>query len=141
MPIVGMSIDSIEAKKNSNVFGGVKVKSNTDITNVISQTLHGTSTKALSVGYDFNVEYISEKGERKLAEIKISGKVLVVDAKHEEIFKSWKEKKVLPENVSVDIINTLLDKCTKKALILSDDLQLPPPIALPFAQKRVEEEK
>ena len=53
----------------------------------------------------------------------------------EKILKDWKKDKKLPDDVNLQIINAVLRRSIVKALSLSEELQLPPPIALPFAKK------
>ena len=131
-----MTMKSINAKKKRDVVGGsVKVRTNTDLTDVVKHEIQGMDVKALSIDFDFKTEYMTTDEKENLANITISGSVLFVDKDSDEIFNKWKKNKVLPEDVSIQVINMLLDKCSKKALLLSDDLQLPSPIAMPFAKK------
>lgn len=138
MPVVGLNINNIHAKKEVERFNQVKVRTNTEIKNVKVHNLIGLEKEGLSIEFEFRTEYVSEDEKEILAKIIIGGEVLVIDEEHKEIFEKWKKDKALPENVSIQVINTLLDKCSKKALFLSDDLQMPPPIALPFARKKTE---
>jgi hypothetical protein len=136
MPVIGMTMRSINAKKEKDIVGGrVKVKTNTDLTDVVKHDIQGMDVKALSIDFEFKTEYMTLDEKDKLANITISGSVLFVDKNSDEIFEKWQKDKELPQDVSIQVINMLLDKCSKKALILSDDLQLPSPIAMPFAKK------
>lgn len=137
MPVIGIGMNSIEAKKQADVVGGsVKVKSETDLKEVKKHKIPGMESEALSVDFEFKTNYLSPDDEKELANITIEGTVLFVGDKIEETFEKWKKDGTLPEDVSIQVINMILDKCSKKALILSDDLQLPSPIALPFAKKK-----
>jgi len=71
-----------------------------------------------------------------LAEIIIKGNVLFLDSRYRKILSSWKKNKKLPEDVNLQLINAVLRRCLIRALDLSEELQLPPPIALPFARKK-----
>lgn len=136
MPVIGMTMKSINAKKERDIVGGrVKVKTNTDLTDVVKHDIQGMDVKALSIDFEFKTEYMTLDEKDKLANITISGSVLFVDKNSDEIFEKWQKDKELPQDVSIQVINMLLDKCSKKALLLSDDLQLPSPIAMPFAKK------
>ena len=64
-----------------------------------------------------------------------------MDKEIEGLIKSWKKDKKLPDEVNLQVINSVLRKCTIKALDLSEELQLPPPIALPFAARKQEESR
>jgi hypothetical protein len=135
MPVVAMSIESINAKKQSEVAGGVKVNSNTNIKEVKEQKLPGLSKNALLVDFEFITNYTDDK-DKKIAEFIIGGNVLVVDDKYKEALELWKKTKKLPEDMSIEVINVIFNKCSKKAILLSDDLQLPSPVPLPFAKKK-----
>lgn len=134
MPVVGINIESIDAKKLDQIAGGVKVNSNTNLTNVKEEQIPGFGKKALIVQFEFITQYMSQ-AEKKVAEFLIGGNVLLVDDKHKEILESWKKDKKIPEEVGIQVINVIFNKCAKKAIMLSDDLQLPSPVPLPFAKK------
>jgi hypothetical protein len=134
MPVAGMSIDNIEAKKHAEVTVGVKVNSNTNLKNVKEQSLPGFDKKALLIEFEFSTQYLAPK-DKKVAEFIIGGHVLVIDDKYKEILDSWKKDKKLPDEIGIQVVNVIFNKCTKKAIILSDDLQLPSPVPLPFAKK------
>lgn len=134
MPVIGINIKTISAKKFEEVLGAVKVNSNANIKDIKEQDLVSFKQKGLSIGFEFKTEYVNDKG-KTLAEIVIIGETLFVDEQIDKIIKDWKRDKKLPELVNLNVVNTILDKCTKKALLLSDDIQLPSPIPLPFAKK------
>lgn len=134
MPVVGISINNIDAKKYGEVTVGVKISSNTDLKSVKEQSLPGFDKKALLVEFKFLTQYLAPK-DKKVAEFIIGGDVLVVDDKYKEMLEMWNKEKKLPENISLQVVNTIFNKCAKKSIILSDDLQLPSPVPLPFAKK------
>ena len=45
--------------------------------------------------------------------------------------KGWKKNKAIPKEAMTAVINTALTKCNIQALILSQQVNLPPPIPLP----------
>ena len=55
-------------------------------------------------------------------------------AKQEEILKSWKKSKQVPKETMTEILNTVLMRCNVEALMLSRDVNLPPPIPMPKVQ-------
>ena len=134
MPVVGMSINNIDAKKHAEVSVGVKVSNNTNLKDVKEQNLPGFEKKALLIEFEFSTQYLAPK-DKKVAEFIIGGHVLVVDDKYKEIIESWKKNKKLPDDIGIQVVNVIFNKCSKKAIILSDDLQLPSPVPLPFAKK------
>lgn len=135
MPIVGMNIKTINAKKHEEVTLGVKVNSNTNLKEVKEHNLVALNKKCLLIEFEFITRYLSQK-DKKIAEILINGEVFFVNEKYKKILEDWKKDKKLPENISLQVINVIFNKCSKKAIMLSDDLNLPSPIPLPFAKKR-----
>jgi len=126
MPIIGIGLKMMEGKKHEEITGAVKVNSNMNITNVEEQELPALKTKGLSIEFEYRTKYIDEKN-KNLAEINIDGNVIFVDDEQEKILKDWKKDKKLSEDVKFQVIRIVSDKCSKKAILLSDDLQLPPP--------------
>ena len=57
------------------------------------------------------------------------------DDKVKEILKSWKKDNKVDKDILGPIYNTILSKCNVQAIVLSRDIQLPPPIPLPKVKK------
>lgn len=140
MPALGINMIGISAGKKDFGEGGVKVNNRANITDVKERELPNLNTKGLIVTFDYKTEYISSKNGKSVAEIAILGEVYVIEQNLAEIMEKWKKEKKLPENVNIHIINTILRKCITKAIVLSEDLMLPSPIALPYASKRKTED-
>ena len=58
--------------------------------------------------------------------------------KIKELLDGWKKGKKLPKEIMPSILNTVMNKANIQALILSEQINLPPPIPLP---KLKQEEK
>jgi len=61
--------------------------------------------------------------------------------KAKEILSGWKKDKKLDKELMATLLNTLLVKCNVQALILSQQINLPPPIPLPKVQMAAQESK
>jgi len=60
--------------------------------------------------------------------------------KTKEVLDEWKKAKRVPKDVMTSILNTVLTRCNIEALILSQAVNLPPPIPLPSVQQQPAEE-
>jgi hypothetical protein len=130
MAIIGFNFSKINVEKNEVGKGKVNISNNVAIKNIES--------KGISLGKDkqdalrFTFEFTS-KYEPKLGNILLGGDVLfLTDAKKsKEIVDGWKKDKKVPKDIMAGILNTVLAKCNIQALILSQEVNLPPPIPLP----------
>ena len=138
MPIIGVMIDKIEGNKVENKGIGVKVKNNTNITDVKSQILPGIEKEGLIIRYEYRSEYM-DQNENKVGTIVVAGEIFYIDEKAKEIAEAWKRDMKLPDELNLFFINVALKKGVSKAIAISDELQLPPPIALPYAAPRKKE--
>ena len=136
MPAIGMNLKTIEAKKYEEVTGPIRVNSNMNVVNIEEEDLPALKSKGLLIEFEYKTRYICEKN-KNIAEININGNIIFLGDEKENILKVWKKHKTLPDDVKFHVIGLALNKCSKKAIILSDDLQLPPPpLMLPQAKKQ-----
>jgi hypothetical protein len=126
MPIIGIALSSMNASKKEDVIGSVKINSNMNITDVKMQDLPALNCQGTSVEFNFTIKYQDEKDNVK-AEIGMEGNVIYMGPDSEKVVKDWKKDKKLPDDLKFQIIRIVSEKCSKKAIMLSDDLQLPPP--------------
>lgn len=130
MPIIGLSIKSMEAKREKGqVKGEIKVNSTPKISDIKEVEIPTLKKKALSLNFEFLTKY-----EPPIGEIKLHGELVYLAEKNAPILAQWKKNKSLPENVSVEVLNHLFRRCLLKMANLADDLQLPPPISIPMAK-------
>lgn len=142
MPVIGIGLTKMEAKKLEEITGAVRVNSNMNVTDVKEISMPALKTKGLSIEFEYRTKYTSDKTNKSLAEINIDGNVVFVGEDQEKILKDWKKDKSLVENVKFEVIRVVSDKCSKKAILLSDDLQIPPPpLMIPEAFRQEREEK
>ena len=82
----------------------------------------------LKFGFEFSSNY-----EPNIGVVDIKGHILFMEepAEIKKIMDSWKKKKTLPQQLVVYLLNTVLVRCNVKALVLSNEVNLPPHIRLP----------
>jgi len=139
MPILGYSLKSITAeKKNPNPTVKMDIASASNITAVeeASLDLFGKQP-TLGISFEFKSEYKPDVGIMKFV-----GDLIYTEKDIKNILKEWKKNKRLPPENDAEIRNFLFRKCLKLALDISEELQLPPPLAFPvLVPKKQEEEK
>jgi hypothetical protein len=137
MPIIGMKLDSIEGKRGKvPAKGEIKVNSTPRIMTVKQVDLPSIDKKVLALNFEFSTTYSPDVGD-----IKINGELLYAGENNSQILKQWTAKKMLPEEVNIEVLNHLFRSCLLKVANIADDLQLPPPLAMPRVapkQKAVE---
>jgi hypothetical protein len=137
MPIVSIILRSIDANKLEELTNNINVNNKVNATGVKERDFPGIGQSGLAVTFNFLSSYTD--GEKTIGEIKMTGEVWVMGPECKEIMKMWKKEKKIPEDSHIEIINTIFRKCVSKAVVLAEDVQLPPPIGLPFAQKEKKE--
>jgi hypothetical protein len=133
MPIIGMGLSKIEAKKSEEITGAVKLNSNMNIVDVKEEELTALKCAGLSIIFNFGIKYATDKN-KVAAEINLEGNVIYMGDDQEKIMKEWKKDKKLQDELKMQVVRIVSEKCSKKAIMLSDDLQLPPPPLLLTSQ-------
>ena len=88
-----------------------------------------------SLSYYETDEKVKDKRGPKQGEIIFEGSLLLSTTKDEakDILKSWKKKEI-PQNLRQPLFNTILRKCTLRALSLQEELNLPSHINIPLLE-------
>ena len=131
MSIIGFNFDKVSAQRKDKITNNVNINHTVNITNVKKDEINlEKKQNILKFDFEFKVDYQPDIGN-----ISLEGSVLYLDdpKKLQEIEDSWKKNKKLPTNITTNIINTVLMRSNIKALILSQDVNLPPQIQLPKA--------
>ena len=133
MTIVGFDFTRIDAEKKGFVKGKININNNVTIKNVEEQNLNLGKEKQNALKFVF--EFIA-KYDPSIGSIKLEGNVIYMaeQKKIKEILDGWKKDKKLPKDISTGILNTVLTRCNIQSLILSQNINLPPPIPLPKVQ-------
>ncbi|MBU1199713.1 MAG: hypothetical protein KKF46_00720 [Nanoarchaeota archaeon] len=129
MTVIGFSFTKMLIEKKNPVKGKVSINNNVAIKTVEETTLNiNADKKALKLDFEFTSIY-----EPGIGNIQMLGEVVYLadKAKAADIIKQWKKNKKLDKDVMTAVLNNVLAKCNIQALILSKDMNLPPPIPLP----------
>ena len=138
MPIVGFNYIKIDVEKKNSVKGNVNIHNNVTIKNVEKSDVDISNDKQQVAR--FNFEFTS-KYEPEIGKIVLGGNILYLDKqkKIKEILDTWKKEKRVEKELMTTILNTILAKCNIQALILSESVNLPPPIPLPKVEVNAKE--
>ena len=133
MTIVSFNFTKIEAEKRELSKGKININNNVTIEKVEEKdlSLGNQKQKVLSFTFEFTSKYSPNAGS-----IKLNGNVLYMEdsKKVKEILDGWKKDKKIPKEIMTKILNVILNKSNVQALILSEHVNLPPPIPLPKVQ-------
>ncbi len=88
-----------------------------------------------SLTYYETDEKAKDKRGQKQGEVVFEGTLLLSATKDEskDLLKSWKKKEI-PQHLRQPLFNTILRKCTLRALSLQEELNLPSHINLPLLE-------
>jgi len=127
MPIVGFNFLKINAeKKNKSAEGKINISNDVSIKDV--EEADFGKNKGLRMIYTFVSNYNPELGK-----IELEGDIFFAEKEKtiKDMFKSWEKNKKLPDDIMMNILDFLLMKCNTQSIILSKELNLPPPIPFP----------
>ena len=128
MNIVGFNFSKITADRKKAVVGSIRINNNVNLSDVREAKIGLGDRSALAVSFSFKTEYAPD-----FATIGMEGDLLLLgDQKDSKAaLEQWqKEKRLSPQNAQL-VMNYILDRCSIQALLLSKDLNLPPPVKLP----------
>jgi len=128
--IVGFNFKKINIERKKKLIQGMKVKYDLDIKEVYEQNIQVSMNKTKTLGFDFEFK-VSYNPD--VADLQIEGTVMYMLPEEEakKVIDSWNKDKKMTKNVSIPIINVILDKCNIKALELEQDLALPTHLPMP----------
>ncbi len=130
MTVVGFNFKSIDVKRESAPKGKISVKNNVSIKEVKESSFPfgKDSQTALQFSFEFTSTY-----DPKIGNIKLGGDLLFIaqNKKVKDILAEWKKTKQVDNEIMREILNTILAKGNILALVLSQEVNLPPPIPLP----------
>jgi hypothetical protein len=112
------------------VKGKVNIANNISIKDVKETKLSLGKGKEAAVKMEFN---FTSKYTPAIGEVNLIGELVNIEdeKKTKEILAEWKKSKQLPTDVMTPILNHILTKCNIQSLILTKEINLPPPIPMP----------
>jgi len=140
MTIIGFNFNEIKVNRKEGIKGKINIKNNVVIKDIQEKDLNlgDKSQNALKFIFEFSSKY-----EPDLGDIILVGDLLFMESsgKIKEILTEWKKTKKVPKDIMAAILNTVLTKCNIEALVLSQKVNLPPPIPLPSVRQEDAVEK
>ncbi len=132
--IIGFSFKKIHIEKMNQPSGKIDIDNNAFITDV--QESDFPIGKQKQKGITFIFEFTS-KYKPEIGELLFTGEVLYLGEPkaNEEILKAWKKNKSMSKDIMAEVMDTVLIRCNIEALILSRDINLPPPVPLPKVKR------
>ena len=130
MSIAGIQFTKIVLDKKSPAKGKVSVNNNVAVKEVSKTDLSFGAAKQNALRFDFEFKVLYEPN---IAEMLFSGFLTYFEKPEviEEVLKSWKKDKKVPKEIMTPILNNVMAKCNIEALILSREVNLPPPMPMP----------
>ena len=138
--IVGFGFTKLSAEKKDPASGKIDINNNVSIKDAKEDSLTFGKDKQNVIKFIF--EFTSNY-EPNVGAILFEGEILYLEdpKKVKEILSSWKKDKQIPKEIMGILLNAVLSKCNVQALILSQDVNLPPPIPMPKVQMTVPQDK
>ncbi|MCK4808581.1 MAG: hypothetical protein KAS90_03090 [Candidatus Aenigmarchaeota archaeon] len=134
--ILNIMIDSMSCEKKKQPFGPIQISSNNQITG-ISKTKMMDGSDGIAVNFRYTTQYKGK--DEDIGSIDLSGKVFYNGENFEKIADMWDTEKKLDPSESVNIINIILSEASVAAVIVANQMRLPPPIPLPRAKGKIKE--
>ena len=124
MATAGFGFTRISVEKKENIKGKINIKNNVAIKEI--ERTEVSFGKSMQPVLKFIFEYRSDY-EPGIGSIVLEGNLLDVqdDKLIDDVIRVWKKDNITP------IINNILTRCNVESLLLSREVNLPPPIPLP----------
>lgn len=134
MSVIGFNINSINAKlgENADRKGDISVNSAPAIIDIEKRDMGlPWIGEVLAIGFRFETKY-----DPKIGEIAMEGEVLYHSTDQKDILARWKKEKKLDDKMAVEVLNAIFRHCLIRALDVSNELRLPPPISFPVVKPK-----
>lgn len=129
MTVVGFNFTKLLAEKNKPVKGKINISNNVTIKAVSESTL-AIDKKKKALKFEF---LYTSKYEPGLGNIEIGGETIyLTDEKvAKDALNGWKKDKKVPREILQVLMSHILSKCNVEGVVLSREVNLPPPIPMP----------
>lgn len=132
MPIIGFNYDKLVAEKKKKLKPPLKIKTNISI-NDVKEEKSTTVAKGESL---LRLDFLYKLDYGDMASVEVGGHIhyLLDDIDAKEVVKEWKKEKKFNKTHGKfvkEVYNMALIKCAVKALLLAQEVNLPPHIQLP----------
>ena len=138
MAVLGHSITSLNANRKGFVAQKMDINSTPKIVDVKEKSIEvpgfggkGEKQSVIGINFEFETDYKPDIGS-----IKIAGELVYSGTDNKKIIKEWEKSKRLPQDVDTEVKNFLLRKCLLLGVNISQEMQLPPPLVIPFIRPK-----
>lgn len=130
MAIVGFEFTKINVQKQETAKGKINISNNVAIADIKKADLQLGKAKQAGIKFMFDYKSLYEP---KFARIELGGNILFLtdEKKAKEILDSWEKEKKIKKEIAETVINSILTKCNIQSILLSNTVNLPPPVPMP----------
>lgn len=142
MPIVGMNVRNLDARREDALQGDINVDTNPRITGINETNIDTLGEDGLEIEYEFSCDYRDQNEDESVANITMTGIMVFLPEEEnpEEILERWEEDEEIPVDVFLPVINGIIRRCTTRAVGIADELSLPAPVRIPSVRIKSPEE-
>jgi len=129
MGIIGITFNTISARVNDDRPENVNINVNSSprLIDMKEKNLDVSGIgKVLEIKFSFSTDYDPDIGS-----IKFNGSVLYNSEDNAKMLKKWDKDKTLDDDKAIEVLNSIFRRCLAKALDISQELRLPPPMQFP----------
>lgn len=135
MQIIGFNFTKIQAERKMQLDSNLNINTNIEFTNLEKEKVELLQKDKESIRLSFKFSIMYQKGDKKdnsEANVTFEGFMLLAAEIEEskDLLKEWKKKQV-PQNLRLPFFNSILKRCSVKALQLEDELGLPNHMPIP----------
>ncbi len=130
MAIVGFEFTKINVERKDVAKGKINISNNVALVAIKKSDLNLGTTKQSAIKFLFEYRSIYEPD---FAKIELGGTItFLTDEKNsKEILTGWEKEKKIKKEVAEKIINAILSKSNIQSILLSNTVNLPPPVPMP----------